>query len=383
MPGIVRAGRPRSREAIVHTLDREHGLHHAQQSGKKSCASLKNHSPLEGESARQGRSPQSSRRGGKRGVPGVTTSGTAINPSGVGRITTRNVLEVDPVHRSVRRKAMQTLQRTTWCLCAVLLLSPATWAQDRGTGREAAVRRAVGARKAMQDRLRAIRLSQSNPTRSLLKLQSHLQQAHQQGAEDGDYDNYSIVIPLVTNEDGARTNVGLNNFTRYSVQKGADPEASVLQSACTIHPETWTARASIPLDRTRCCRSTDIMSHSAMRTGGPGGGAATTGWLLIFSDEPITAWASVILDRVNNDPAMELAIADQIFKPSAFVESPRGLPPTRFSSSLQSRRGPSNPGWRWSTSAAGQDGSGSSSLTETGSCKSPCLPLMSEQTACL
>ena len=58
---------------------------------------------------------------------------------------------------------MQTLERAIWCLCAVLLLSPATWAQDRGTGREAAARRAVGARKAMHDRLRAIRLSQSNP----------------------------------------------------------------------------------------------------------------------------------------------------------------------------------------------------------------------------
>ena len=61
--GFVRAGRPRSQEAVIHTLDREHGLHHAKQSGKKPCASLKNHSPLEGESARQGRSPQSSRRG--------------------------------------------------------------------------------------------------------------------------------------------------------------------------------------------------------------------------------------------------------------------------------------------------------------------------------
>ena len=33
---------------------------------------------------------------------------------------------------------MQTLQRTIWCLSPVLLLSPANWAQDRGTGREAA-----------------------------------------------------------------------------------------------------------------------------------------------------------------------------------------------------------------------------------------------------
>ena len=62
VPGIVRAGRPRSRGGIVHTLNREHGLHRAQESGKEPCASLKNHSPLEGESAR-GRSPLSSRRG--------------------------------------------------------------------------------------------------------------------------------------------------------------------------------------------------------------------------------------------------------------------------------------------------------------------------------
>ena len=62
VPVIVRAGRPRSQEAFDHTLDREHGLHLATVSGKELGAALKNHSPLEGESAR-GRSPQSSRRG--------------------------------------------------------------------------------------------------------------------------------------------------------------------------------------------------------------------------------------------------------------------------------------------------------------------------------
>ena len=48
---------------IIYTLDREHGLHPAQESGKEPCAGLKNHSPLEGESARPGRSPQSNRWG--------------------------------------------------------------------------------------------------------------------------------------------------------------------------------------------------------------------------------------------------------------------------------------------------------------------------------
>ena len=213
---------------------------------------------------------------------------------------------------------MRTLERTTWCLCAVLLLSPATLGQDRGAGREAAARRAVGGREAMHDRVRAIRLSQSNPARSLLKLQSHLQQANQESFEG---DNYINLIPLVTNENGARTNVGLNNFTRFSVHKGADPQASV--AIGLYDPSGELDRAGV-----YSVRSNQMLQINGIMTAlrpVDGGGAATTGWLLIFSDEPITAWASVILDRVNNDPAMELAIADQIYKPSAFVES-QGTP---------------------------------------------------------
>ena len=213
---------------------------------------------------------------------------------------------------------MQTLERTIWCLCAVLLLSPATWAQDRGTGREAAARRAVGARKAMHDRVRAIRLNQSNPTRSLLQLQSHLQQANQESFEG---DNYINLIPLVTNEGGARTNVGLNNFSRFSVHKGADPQASV---AIGLYDPSGNLDSSGVFS----VRSNQMLQINGIMTAlAPvdGGGATTTGWLLILSDEPITAWASVILDRVSNDPAMELAIADQIYKPSAFVES-QGTP---------------------------------------------------------
>ena len=214
---------------------------------------------------------------------------------------------------------MQALERATWCLCAVLLLSPATWAQDRGAGREAAAaRRAVGVREAMHDRVRAIRLSQSNPARSLLQLQSHLQQANQESFEG---DNYINLIPLVTNENGARTNVGLNNFTRFSVHKGADPQASV--AIGLYDPSGELDRAGV-----YSVRSNQMLQINGIMTAlrpVDGGGAATTGWLLIFSDEPITAWASVILDRVNNDPAMELAIADQIYKPSAFVES-QGTP---------------------------------------------------------
>ena len=219
---------------------------------------------------------------------------------------------------------MQILERATWCLTAVLLMSSASWAQDRGAGREAALRRAVGGREAMQDRVRAIRLSRPSLNGTLQKLRSQLQQANQEGSGDGDYDNYSIVIPMVTSEDGARTNVGLNNFTRYSVQKGrADPKASVL--ILLYDPSGNLDRVGFfDVRSNQMLQINDIFRHRGM-VPEPGRGTATTGWLLIFSDEPITAWASVILDRADNDPAMELAIADQIFKPAAFVES-KGTP---------------------------------------------------------
>ena len=209
---------------------------------------------------------------------------------------------------------MRTLQRTIWCLCAVLLLSPATWAQDRGTGREAAARRAVGGREAMHERFSAIRLSRFNRSRSLLSRRNQRQPANQMSFEG---DNYVSLIPLVTNENGARTNVGLNNFSRFSVHKQADPVASVLIQL---------RDPSGKLDREGVfsVRSNEMRQVNRIMTALPpveGGGAATTGWLLIFSDEPITAWASVILDQVNNDPAVELAIADQIYKPAAYVES--------------------------------------------------------------
>ena len=63
VPRLVRAGRPRSRVGILHTINREHGFHPALESGEKLGSALECHSPLAGESARQGRSPPSSRWG--------------------------------------------------------------------------------------------------------------------------------------------------------------------------------------------------------------------------------------------------------------------------------------------------------------------------------
>lgn len=213
---------------------------------------------------------------------------------------------------------MKTLERAIWCLSAVLLMSLASWAQDRGASRAAAARRTVGAREAMQDRVRAIRLNRPSINGSLQKLRTQLQQANQESFEG---DNYVSVIPLVTNENGARTNVGLNNFSRFSARKGADPVASV---AVGLYGPSGN------LDRTGIFDVRSNGMHQIDRVFSKldpvdGGGAATTGWMLILSDTPVTAWASVILDRVSNDPAMELAIADQILKPAAYVES-QGTP---------------------------------------------------------
>jgi len=173
--------------------------------------------------------------------------------------------------------------------------------------------------QAMQDRLRAFRLSLPNPTRSLSMPLTHAEQANQEGTEGANFVN---IIPFVTKENGARTNVGINNFSRSSLSQGNSPRA-------TVEILLYGPSGGDP-DRTGTysVRSNEMLQINHIidaLTPVQGGGEETTGWLLIFSDEPVTAWASVILDQTSNDPAMLVAIADQIFKPGAFVES-QGTP---------------------------------------------------------
>jgi len=70
---------------ILYITNRKHGLHPARESGKEPCAGLKNHSPLEEESVRQGRAR--SRTGGGNGIGEIATSETqpAVVPEGVER----------------------------------------------------------------------------------------------------------------------------------------------------------------------------------------------------------------------------------------------------------------------------------------------------------
>ena len=56
---------------VLYKLDREHGLHPAQESSNTPHAGLSYHSPLEGESVRQGRAR--SRTGGGDGISKIAT----------------------------------------------------------------------------------------------------------------------------------------------------------------------------------------------------------------------------------------------------------------------------------------------------------------------
>ena len=82
---------------------------------------------------------------------------------------------------------MRTLQRTIWCLSGLLLLSSAVLAQNRPIELHA-----VDRWQTMQDRIRAIRLSLSNPTASLSKLPTQVEQANQEGLGG---DNFVNIIP--------------------------------------------------------------------------------------------------------------------------------------------------------------------------------------------
>lgn len=208
---------------------------------------------------------------------------------------------------------MQTFERTIWCLSGLLLLSSAGLARNRAAGPHPDDQREV-----MQDRVRAIRLSLSHATGPLSRLPTQVEQANQESIEG---DNFVNIIPFVTSENGARTNIGINNFSRSSLSQGESPAANVLiglysPSGKLDRAGTFSVRSNEMFQINHIINVLDPVQ---------GGGSATTGWLLIFSDEPVTAWASVILDQTSNDPAMLVAIADQIFKPAAFVES-QGTP---------------------------------------------------------
>jgi hypothetical protein len=123
--------------------------------------------------------------------------------------------------------------------------------------------------------------------------------------------SYVSIIPYVAADANTRTNLGLNNFSQSSLTHGASPSTSVAIGLFDLQGNL-SGSGTFTVGSNQLSQLNNIISLL--------GSNIAAGWLLIYSDEPLTAWASVVRND-NNDPAIELAVADQINKPVAFVES--------------------------------------------------------------
>ncbi|MFN8009537.1 MAG: hypothetical protein U0V70_21390 [Terriglobia bacterium] len=121
--------------------------------------------------------------------------------------------------------------------------------------------------------------------------------------------SYVCFIPYVTNSLTTRTNLGLNNFSTDSLVSGANPQASVLVQLYNVHGSV-VGQANYLVNSNELLQIQNIIPTL--------GASINVGWLLIYSDEPLTAWESVI-KNATNDPSIELAIADQPYKPTAYL----------------------------------------------------------------
>src|SRR5688572_28709191 len=126
-----------------------------------------------------------------------------------------------------------------------------------------------------------------------------------------DGSSYVNIIPYVAADANTRTNLGLNNFSQNSLTHGPSPNTSVVIGLFDAQGNL-SGSGEFTVGSNHLSQLDNIISRL--------GSSVAAGWLLIYSDEPLTAWASVVRND-NNDPAIELAIADQINKPAAFVES--------------------------------------------------------------
>jgi hypothetical protein len=122
--------------------------------------------------------------------------------------------------------------------------------------------------------------------------------------------SYSLMIPYVTRESNRRTNVGLNNYSSRSMMKGDNPDANV---SMVLYDRDGNVAGSgtVVVHSNEMLQMNDVISVLNGTTG--------TGWLNIFSDEPIDAFATVILNSTN-DPVIQLPVSSQLNKPSAYTE---------------------------------------------------------------
>ena len=140
---------------------------------------------------------------------------------------------------------------------------------------------------------------------------------HARGRLDGDAQvstdgsSYVNIIPYVAADSNTRTNLGLNNFSSNSLTHGANPSTTVVIGLLDPQGKV-SGNMELTVGSNQMLQLSNIISQL--------GSSIAAGWLLIYSDEPLTAWASIVRND-NDDPAIELAVADQINKPAAFVES--------------------------------------------------------------
>jgi len=195
------------------------------------------------------------------------------------------------------------MQKSNWTgplLLVILLLSKMTCLEASETTKRAF-------NSSGETRLR----SQLSLAESLKRLRLQIEALAQISAAGS---SYVSIIPYVTSENNTRTNLGLNNYSQNSLLSGVSPNANVLIGLMDAQGNV----ANGPGLGSYVVRSNELLQINDIITAL--GGNIRTGWLLIFSNDALTAWASVILNSTN-DPSIELAIADQIFKPRAFVES--------------------------------------------------------------
>ncbi len=152
------------------------------------------------------------------------------------------------------------------------------------------------------------RLTQGNWLEGLRELHHKIEV---QAQTSGEGDSYVNIIPYVAADANTRTNLGLNNYSQSSFTHGTNPDSNVLVGL-------FDTEGNLAGSGSFVVRSKELLQLNDII--GKLGGNISTGWLLIYSDEPLTCWASVIINSTK-DPSIELAIADQINKPAAFVES--------------------------------------------------------------
>ena len=92
--------------------------------------------------------------------------------------------------------------------------------------------------------------------------------------------SYVYIIPYVTTENNTRTNLGLNGYILSSIVKGVNPSANV-------QVELYDQQGNLAGTGNYVVQPNELRQVSSVISAL--GGNIGTGWLLISSDEPITA----------------------------------------------------------------------------------------------